>query len=350
VQELLEKSRKLLKLPPDYLIGTLPGNQRGAFETALWNFLDPTHTGVDVFYWTETEGSWMSDVVSALASPRASSSSSSSNEEKYSDFRHIPASRGRVPDWSLSCADRDTVVSWCSEDTGGRVPAGAECLKPDRVGLVLCDATAAVFSCELPWDALDVVTYTGPPALGAESNFGVVVLSPRAVQRLNCTAAPLFLPQLYSLRGTDNKCRRDLFHGTGRYPPPVLCVEAVVEALDWANSVGGLDGLVRRSKANLRVLEEFVDCHDWIHFSHPKASRCSTSVCLNLDLPAAAVKAMCDLLERERVAFGISAAEGAPPGLRIWCGGTVEAEDVELLTHWLGWAYEEARGSFTISA
>jgi phosphoserine aminotransferase len=333
LRALLTLSRDLLGLPEDYRIAVVPGSDTGAIEMALWSLLGAR--GVDCLAWESFGLGWVEDIKSAL---------------KIADLRVFTADYGELPDLAQVDWRRDVVFTWNGTTSGVRVPDGAW-IADDREGLAICDATSAVFAMDLPWPKLDVATYSWQKVLGGEAAHGMLILSPRAVARLESHTPPWPIPKLFRLT-KKGKLTEDLFTGATINTPSLLCVEDHLDALRWAQSIGGLPALIARSTANLAVIEQWVARTSWVDFlaADPRA-RSNTSVCLkivdpwftaqSLEQRWAIVKTLCARLEEERAAYDIAAYRDAPPGLRIWCGATVEREDVERLLPWLDWAYRE---------
>jgi len=324
LQQVLEDSREVLRLPKDYVIGVVPASDTGAFEMAMWGLLGPQRP-VDVCYWESFGEGWMTDITAQLKLP---------------NVNKLTAPYGSLPDLSKTNPDHDIVFTWNGTTSGVRVP-NADWISKDRKGLTLCDATSAVFAMPMDWSKLDVVTYSWQKALGGEVAHGVLILSPRAIERFESYKPAWPMPKIFRLT-KKGKFDRDVFEGKVINTPSMLAVEDCLDALSWAKSIGGLSAMISRSEQNLAELEKFVQRHSWISFlAKDKASRSSTSVCLTLDVPPATVKAMTKLLETEGVAYDIDSYRDAPPGLRIWCGSTVEKEDIARLTEWIKWAYEQ---------
>jgi phosphoserine aminotransferase len=305
----------------------------GAVEMALWSLLG--ERGVDVLAWESFGLGWVTDVVKQL---------------KLADARTIKADYGKLPDLYQVDFSRDVVFTWNGTTSGVKVPNG-DWIAPDREGLAICDATSAVFAMDLPWPKLDVVTWSWQKVMGGEGAHGVLVLSPRAVQRLESYSPPWPMPKLFRLT-SGGKFSEAIFKGDTINTPSLLCIEDAIDGLRWGENVGGLKALMARSEGNLGVLEKFVAERQWISFlAADKATRSNTSVCLNITAPwftalaadkqAAAAKNMADLLESEKAGYDVGSYRDAPPGLRIWCGATVEKSDLEALLPWLDWAYSE---------
>jgi len=326
----IDRTRAILGIPDDYRIGIVPASDTGAVEMALWSLLGPR--GVDMVAWESFGKTWVSDVVKQL---------------KLDDVRAIEADYGLIPDLDQVDPDRDVVFTWNGTTSGVRVP-DADWIAPDRKGLTICDATSAVFAMRLPWDRLDVTTWSWQKVLGGEGAHGMIVLSHRAVARLESYSPPWPMPKLFRMT-KGGKLIDGIFTGETINTPSMLCVEDALDSLRWAESVGGLDGMIARSQANLEMIEDWVLTRDWIDFlpSDP-ATRSNTSICLMLSdscpLEGAArdsaPKRMAGLLDKEGVAYDINGYRDAPPGLRIWGGATVETSDIAALLPWLDWAYE----------
>lgn len=322
------ETHRLLGLPADYRVGIVPASDTGAIEMALWSLLGAR--GVDVLGWETFGLTWVNDIVNQLRLP---------------DVRVFKAGYGALPDLAQVDCSRDVVFAWNGTTSGVRVPH-ADWLAADRQGLTICDATSAAFSMDLPWHKLDVATFSWQKALGGEGAHGMLVLSPRAVERLESHTPPWPLPKIFRLTKKDAdgqpKLLEGVFHGETINTPSMLCVADYLGALAWADAQGGVPGLVARSQASLKVIEDFAATHPWLHFlAQDAATRSCTSVCLTLDATPEQVKAITRLLEAEGVAFDINAYKDAPPGLRIWCGATVEPDDVRALMPWIEWAYAQ---------
>ncbi len=329
LREVIDRSRAILGIPDDYRIGIVPASDTGAVEMALWSLLGAR--GVDVLAWESFGKGWAADVTGQL---------------KLADVRVIEADYGDLPDLSSVDPGRDVVFTWNGTTSGVRVPDG-EWIASDRSGLTICDATSAVFAMELPWDRLDVTTWSWQKVLGGEGAHGMLVLGPRAVERLEGYAPPWPLPKIFRLT-KGGRLIDGIFLGETINTPSMLCVEDAIDSLTWAEEVGGLPALIARSRANLAVVADWVAASGWVRFlARDAAARSSTSICLEIaperaqDDAAATPKRMAELLDREGVAYDIGAYRDAPPGFRIWGGATVERADMQALLPWLDWAYEQ---------
>ena len=321
LREVCEETKRLLGLPDDYLVGVVPASDTGAFEMAMWSMLGAR--GVDVFAWESFGKTWLNDIVKDLTLP---------------DVNIYEADYGVLPDLSLTNKRNDIVFTWNGTTSGVKVPDG-DWIPSDREGLTFCDATSAVFAMEMPWPKLDVTTFSWQKVLGSEGAHGMLILSPRAVERLETYAPPWPLPKIFKLT-KKGKLIHGIFRGETINTPSMLCVADYLDALRWIDSIGGLKGAIRRSEENLAVIADFVSKSDWLSFlAQDQNTVSNTSVCLSVEASPDQVKAMTKLLETEGVAFDIGAYRDAPPGLRIWCGATIEKTDVKLLIDWLDWAY-----------
>ncbi len=338
----IDLTRDILQIPDDYRIGIVPASDTGAVEMAMWSLLGAR--GVDVVAWESFGAGWVTDAVKQL---------------KLEDCRTIEADYGQLPDLGAIDTDRDVVFTWNGTTSGVRVP-NADWIKADRQGLTICDATSAAFAQDLDWPKLDVVTYSWQKVLGGEAAHGVLILSPRAVERLETYKPAWPLPKIFRLT-KGGKLIDGIFRGETINTPSLLCVEDYLDALTWAGSVGGLAGLRARADANLAVFERFVAETPWIDFlAEDPATRSNTSVCLKITDPAflsldgdgrkALVKRLGGLLDGEGVAFDIESYRDAPAGLRIWCGATVDTADLEALVPWLSWAYATAMAEHQAAA
>ncbi|HMM78176.1 MAG TPA: phosphoserine transaminase [Gammaproteobacteria bacterium] len=333
LKQAIDDTRRVLGVPADHRIGIVPASDTGAVEMALWNLLGPRP--VDVLAWESFGQEWVTDVTEALRLPQA---------------RVMTAPYGELPDLAQVDFTHDVVFVWNGTTSGVRVPHG-DWIPANRAGLTICDATSAVFAMEMPWDKLDVVTYSWQKVLGGEGAHGMLILGPRAVERLQHFEPAHPLPKIFRL-AKQRKLDEALFEGATINTPSMLCVEDYLDALRWAERVGGLDGLCARSQRNLAVLAQWVEQTPWVEFlAADPAIRSSTSICLKLTAPwfeALDVKArtqlvdkLAGLLAQEGVAYDIAGYRAAPPGLRIWGGATVEAADLEALLPWLEWAFAE---------
>ncbi|WP_413719476.1 phosphoserine transaminase [Silicimonas sp. MF1-12-2] len=322
----IERTRDILGIPADYLIGIVPASDTGAVEMAMWNLLGARP--VEMLAWESFGAGWVTDVVKQLKL----------------DAKVTTAEYGEIVDLAAVDWDRDVVFTWNGTTSGVRVPDTFE-IPADREGLTICDATSAAFAQRLPWDRLDAVTYSWQKVLGGEAAHGMLILSPRAVERLESYTPAWPLPKIFRMT-KGGKIIEGIFKGETINTPSMLCVEDYLVALDWAESVGGLDGLIARADANAKVLWDFCAARDWIaNLATEDAIRSNTSVCLKFTDPrivdgAAFAKAVAKRLEAEGVALDIGAYRDAPAGLRIWCGATVETSDLEALCPWIDWAFE----------
>jgi len=337
IQEIADRSRSLLGLPADWRLGLVPASDTGAVEMALWSLLGAR--GVDLLAWESFGSGWVSDVVKQL---------------KLADQRTLEADYGELPELDRVDFARDVVFTWNGTTSGVRVPDG-DWIPADREGLTICDATSAVFAMRLPWEKLDVVTWSWQKVLGGEAAHGMLALSPRAVERLESYTPPWPLPKIFRLT-KGGRLLEEVFEGSTINTPSMLCVEDALDALRWAESVGGLEGLVGRSEANLAAVARWEAQSDWAEFlARVPATRSCTSICLRAARAwaegqdeaklAAHMKQVGKLLEREGVAYDIGAYRDAPAGLRLWGGATVETADLEALLPWLDWAWQESGAS-----
>lgn len=329
--EVIERSRAILGIPDDYRIGIVPASDTGAVEMALWSLLGPR--GVDLLTWESFGEGWVTDVAKQL---------------KLNDIRTLRADYGDLPDLGKVDPARDIVFTWNGTTSGVRVPDG-DWIAGNRGGLTICDATSAVFAMEIPWDKIDVATWSWQKVLGGEGGHGMLVLSPHAVERLEKYTPPWPLPKIFRLT-KGGKLIEGVFRGETINTPSMLAVEDALDGLKWAEEIGGLPTLIARSRGNLAVLEDWVGRTSWIDFlAADPACRSSTSICLKLtdtgaltgEAAAAAPKRIAALLDEEGVAYDIGAYRDAPSGLRIWGGATVETDDMKALLPWLEWAYAQ---------
>jgi len=331
LKEAIDRTRDVLQTPDDYLVGIVPGSDTGAMEIALWSLLGPRPVQLLAF---ESFGKdWVTDVTKQLKV----------------EAEVLSAPYGELPDLARVRKDADLVFTWNGTTSGVRVPDAAF-IADDREGLAICDATSAAFAQDLDWAKLDVVTFSWQKALGGEAAHGMLILSPRAVQRLESYAPPWPLPKIFRLT-KGGKVNHEIFEGSTINTPSMLCVEDYLDALRWAASIGGLAELRRRADENLGVLEAWAQKTGWVAFlAEDPSIRSNTSVCLKVidprvtSLPVEAqadfAKKLATALEKEEVAYDVGGYRDAPPGLRIWCGATVDASDLEALTPWLDWAFE----------
>src|ERR1700728_3693418 len=338
----IDLTREVLRVPADYRIGIVPASDTGAVEMALWSLLG--QRPVTMLAWESFGEGWVSDVAKEL---------------KLKDVTLMRAPYGELPDLGKVDPASDVVFTWNGTTSGVRVP-NADWIKADRAGLTICDATSAAFAQPLDWPKLDVATFSWQKALGGEAAHGMLILSPRAVARLESYTPPWPLPKIFRMtRG--GKLNEGIFQGETINTPSMLCVEDYLDALDWAKSVGGLKALQARADGNAKTIADWVAKTPWIDFlAREPALRSNTSVCLKVVDPtvtrlspeaqAAFIKGIAAALEKEGVAYDIDPYRDAPAGLRIWCGSTVEQSDVEALTLWLDWAYAKAKDALAKAA
>lgn len=338
----IELTREILQIPADYRIGIIPGSDTGAVETALWSLLGPR--GVDVFAWESFSQGWVTDIIEQL---------------KLENVRAFVANYGELPDLTQADFDRDIVFAWNGTTSGVRVP-NADWIAADRKGLTICDATSAAFGQDLDWAKLDATTFSWQKALGGEAAHGILILSPRAVARLESYTPTWPIPKLFRLT-QDGRLIEAIFEGETINTPSLLCVEDYIEALNWAKSLGGLKALMARANANSKVLSDWIEHTPFVDFlaTDPKI-RSNTSVCFKFvdpvvaSLPPAGQAAFCksieNLLDQEKVAYDIGAYRDAPPGLRVWCGATIETSDILALTPWLDFAFATVKAEHARAA
>ncbi len=331
--EVIERSRAILGMPADWRLGIVPASDTGAVEMALWSLLGTRP--VDVLAFESFSAAWAHDITAELG---------------LADARVLSADYGALPDLAAIDWSRDVVFAWNGTTSGVCLP-GAQAIPASHDGLAICDATSAAFAMELPWDRLDVVTWSWQKVLGGEAAHGMLALSPRAVERLETYQPSWPIPKIFRMT-SGGKVIKGIFQGDTINTPSMLCVEDQLDALKWAESIGGLPGLIARSKANLAALEAWVAKSDWAAFLAEDAkTRSSTSICLVIKAPwfqalsrdeqTAAAKSLSGRLEKEGVAFDVMSYRDTPPGLRLWGGATVEPSDMEKVTAWLDWAYAE---------
>ncbi len=336
--EVIERTRAILGIPADYRVGIVPASDTGAVEMALWTMLGAR--GVDMLAWESFGAGWITDVVKQLKLP---------------DVRCFQADYGELPDLGQVDKARDVVFTWNGTTSGVMVPDG-DWIADDRDGLTICDATSAVFAVDLPWPRLDVVTWSWQKVLGGEAAHGMLVLSPRAVERLETYSPDRPLPKLFRLT-KGGRLIEGIFRGETINTPSMLCVEDALDALKWVENIGGLDGMIGRCAANAAVIDGWVEKTPWVeNLAVDPATRSRTSMCLKIADPwfaglseddrKSVAKRLVALLEQEGVAYDIGAYRDAPTGLRIWAGATVEAADLKALTAWLDWGYEEVKATF----
>jgi phosphoserine aminotransferase len=342
LKQAIDLTREVLEVPADYRIAIVPASDTGAVEMAMWSLLGAR--GVEVLAWEAFGKEWVVDTLEQLKLPGA---------------RTIVAKYGELPDLSSVNFDNDLVFTWNGTAAGVKVPNG-DFIPANRAGLTICDATSAAFAQPLDWDKLDVVTFSWQKVMGGEAAHGMLILGPRAVERLETFRPNRPLPKIFRL--TENgKLIESLFEGETINTPSMLCIEDYLDTLHWAKRIGGLQALHARVNANAKVLDGWVARTPWVDFlAKDDATRSNTGVCMSIVDPqiassslqsqAAFVKSLIALLENEGVAFDFGAYRDAPPGLRVWCGATVEASDVEALTHWLDWAFPSVKGQFAEAA
>lgn len=335
IKEAIDKQKEILGIPEDYLVGIVPASDTGAFEGALWSMLGAR--GVDVFAWEAFSTDWLKDIT---------------NELKLENVNTYKAEYGALPDLSQANPANDTVFVWNGTTSGVRVPNG-DWISQSREGLTFCDATSAVFAYDLPWDKLDVTTWSWQKVLGGEAAHGMLVLSPRAVERLESFTPDRPLPKIFRLT-KKGKVNTGIFEGATINTPSMLAIADALDALNWVQNIGGLRTTIARSEENFKAVENWVAKTDWVDFlAEDESTRSTTSVCLKIidnwftslpeDEQTPFIKSMCKILDEEKVAYDIAGYRDAPAGLRIWCGATVQGDDVEALCPWLTWAYEAAK-------
>ncbi len=335
----IDLTREILAIPADYRIGIVPASDTGAMEMALWSLLG--ERGVDMVAWESFGAGWVTDVVKQL---------------QLKDVRTFDAPYGEIVDFAKVDFDRDVVFTWNGTTSGVRVP-NADFIPADRKGLTICDATSSAFAQDMDYSKLDVVTFSWQKVLGGEGAHGMLILSPRAVERLESYKPAWPLPKIFRMT-KGGKLIEGIFTGETINTPSMLCVEDYLDALQWAQSIGGLQGLMARANKNFAVLNDFVEKSDWLaNLAIVPETRSNTSVCLSIkdaqvaalpaDAQAAFAKAIVTLLEKEGVAFDIGAYRDAPSGLRIWTGATVEASDLQALLPWLDWAFQTQKAQLS---
>jgi len=342
LKQAIDLTREILEVPADYRIGIVPASDTGAVEMALWSLLG--ERGVDMLAWESFGAGWVTDVVKQL---------------KLKDVRKLEAGYGELPDLSTVDFDRDVVFTWNGTTSGVRVP-NADFIPADRKGLTICDATSAAFAQNLDFAKLDVVTFSWQKVLGGEGAHGVIILSPRAVERLTTYQPAWPLPKIFRMT-SGGKLIEGIFTGETINTPSMLCVEDYIDALLWAKDIGGLKALIGRADANAKVIHDFVAANGWIANLAAKAeTQSNTSVCLKIvdkdiaaldeDGQANFAKGLVALLEKEGVAYDVGHYRDAPSGLRIWAGATIEAADMQKLMPWLSWAFETQKATLSQAA
>ena len=335
LKDAIDRTKTLLGIPEGYRVGIVPASDTGAVEMALWSLLGPRP--VDCFAWESFGEDWVTDTLKQL---------------KIKDSRVIKADYGEIPDLKQADPKHDVVFLWNGTTSGVRVPDG-DWIAADREGLTICDATSAAFAMDLPWDKLDVTTFSWQKVLGGEAAHGMLVLSPRAVERLESYTPPWPMPKIFRMT-KGGKLVNGLFEGETINTPSMLALEDYLDALTWAEGLGGLKALVARSQQNLGVIDRWVREAGWADFlAREQGTRSNTSVCLKIvdpwfaslgeDAQADVAKKIASMLEKEGVAYDIGGYRSAPPGLRIWCGATVDKADLEALTPWLDWAWAKVK-------
>lgn len=326
LQEVIEKHRILLDIPANYKIAIVPASDTGAVEMALWSMIG--ERGVDVFAWESFSTDWLKDI---------------KNHLKFTDLNEYTADYGQIPDLNQYDGNRDCVFAWNGTTSGVRVP-NADWIPQDRDGLTFCDATSAVFAYDMPWEKLDVTTWSWQKVLGGEAAHGMIVLSPRAVERLENYTPDRALPKIFRMTGA-GKLNADLFEGATINTPSMIAVEDCLDALNWVEKIGGKTETIKRSQNNFKAIEEWVSKTEWAHFLATEPStRSITSICLTFDTPQsmdaqAFIKSMTKLLDKENVAKDVAGYRDAPAGLRLWGGATVETSDIKAVLPWIEWAY-----------
>lgn len=335
LKEVIDRTKAILGIPDDYLCGIVPASDTGAVEMAMWSLLGAR--GVDMVAWESFGAGWITDVQKQLKLP---------------DCRMVKADYGHLPDLTKLDCDRDIVFTWNGTTSGVKVPNG-DWIADNRQGLTMADATSAVFAMDVPWTKLDVVTWSWQKVMGGEAAHGMLVLSPRAVERLESHTPDWPLPKIFQLT-KKGKLNAAIFTGATINTPSMLCVEDALDGLKWAESLGGVSALMARSQANLTAITQWVDRTAWVDFlAVDPATRSNTSICLKIVDPwytalspgdqAKGAKQLASLLDKEGVAYDIGSYRDAPPGLRIWGGATVDTADLEALIPWLDWAYEQMK-------
>lgn len=337
IQEVIDRTRTLLDLPEGYVCGIVPASDTGAVEMALWSLLGAR--GVDMLAWESFGSGWVTDVMKQL---------------KLENARKLEAPYGEIPDLAEVDFNNDVVFTWNGTTSGAKVPNG-DWIPDDRAGLTICDATSAVFAMELPWEKLDVVTYSWQKVMGGEAAHGMLILSPRAIERLESYTPAWPLPKIFRMT-KGGKLISGIFEGATINTISMLCVEDALDGLKWAEEIGGLPELIKRSNANLSAIDAWVEKSDWIAFlTEDNSLRSNTSICLKIvdtwftakpeDEQSAIAKKIVSILESEEIGYDFGSYRDAPTGFRIWGGATVDTADIEALLPWLDWAYSEVKSS-----
>ncbi len=339
LKEVIEKHKELLGIPEDYVVGIMPASDTGAFEAAMWSMLGARD--VDAFAWESFSGDWLTNIKTQL---------------KLESVNYYEAEYGALPDLSKANPENDIVFAWNGTTSGVRVPNG-DWIAADREGLTFCDATSAVFAYDLPWDKLDVTTWSWQKVLGSEAAHGMLVLSPRAVERLETFTPDRPLPKIFRMTkgsGDKKKLNKGIFEGATINTPSMLAVADVLDALNWVQNIGGLRTTIARSEENFKAIENWVNKTDGFEFLAKEPETLSTtSVCLSItdewftglseDEQNVFIKTMVKILDKDGIAYDIAGYRDAPAGLRIWCGATVQGDDVEALMPWVTWAFEVSK-------
>lgn len=337
LKAIIDRSTAMLKIPKGYRVGIVPGSDTGAFEMAMWTMLG--ERGIDVLSWESFGQGWRTDIQKQL---------------KLTDVRDISAPYGELPDLTTVDFKRDVTFTWNGTTSGARVP-NADWIPDNREGLTFCDATSAVFAMDLDFSKLDVVTWSWQKVLGGEAGQGMIALSPRAVARLESYTPTWPLPKIFRLT-KGGKLIEDIFVGATINTPSMLAVEDQLDALDWAESIGGLPALIKRSEANLAVIANWIEQSSWAEFLCKESqNRSSTSICIGIkddwflqlegDQQASLIKGIVSRLAKDSIAYDVGSYRDAPAGFRIWGGGTVDSDNIAALLPWLDWAYQEARNA-----
>lgn len=333
IQQLIHMTKSILNIPEDYHVAIIGGSDTGAFEMAMWSLLGKY--GVDILAWDSFGRDWVTDVVDQL---------------KIKDTKLIEADYGFLPDLETVNFNKDVIFTWNGTTAGVKVPNG-DWIDSNRSGLTLCDATSAVLAMELPWEKLDATTFSWQKVLGGEAQHGILVLSPRAVERLENFIPSWPIPKLFRL-ANKGVFQKKIFNGSTINTPSMLCIEDAIYSLQWVHSIGGANSMIERSSSNLKIIEEWETKTEWIEFlAKNKSIRSSTSICLKIidpwflqldkDMQKEVLKQFFYLLEEKKAAYDINHYPSAPPGIRIWGGGTIENQNIELLLPWLDWAWEQ---------